>query len=459
MFEKGGRNVTRLSGSFSLELTCFHQDGFSQITREATEEKGVDALCVNGLVRLCVRHTNTLTNLHTEFGRINHALYLQGIQLHGLWLVCCLSSAILHLYGVYGLVSCSLKVFEKMDREATKPLKDWTAFLQTPCSSYERWPSASVTEKHIFTIFTEKFDINDWFPQDILSEIFAKALSEDIPPGVNAYQHDGAGAFHLTWKIAEWIPSGITTRDGITAENSVDPQLNEGQDCDYVAGTDEDAQMKVTESEEFGAMVENLRTLDFEHEDDENTETRNAQLPPLGSPLADYDASGLQTEILSKLHHPNVVPFYGVVKDGPGGTLVTVTEFMVDGSLRHVLIWKDSLVGDSDWRETGREEPYANMHYGAIIGAYLPITIRLCSSSGLGCCVSNFPMGNYLYILPDRFFLVWDTTMSKLLYGQVQAPNPTTRPSFTEIAGRLHVMTTAATSNQSKPPYHNKASK
>ena len=73
-------------------------------------------------------------------------------------------------------------------------------------------------------------------------------------------------AFHLTWKIAEWIPSGITTRDGITAENSVDPQLNEGQDCDYVAGTDEDAQMKVTESEEFGAMVENLRTLDFEHE-------------------------------------------------------------------------------------------------------------------------------------------------------------------------------------------------
>ncbi|RID57793.1 hypothetical protein BRARA_F01145 [Brassica rapa] len=193
MFEKGGRNVTRLSGSFSLELTCFHQDGFSQITREATEEKGVDALCVNGLVRLCVRHTNTLTNLHTEFGRINHALYLQGIQLHGLWLVCCLSSAILHLYGVYGLVSCSLKVFEKMDREATKPLKDWTAFLQTPCSSYERWPSASVTEKHIFTIFTEKFDINDWFPQDILSEIFAKALSEDIPPGVNAYQHDGAG--------------------------------------------------------------------------------------------------------------------------------------------------------------------------------------------------------------------------------------------------------------------------
>ena len=48
-----------------------------------------------------------------------------------------------------------------------------------------------------------------------------------------------------------------------------------------------------------------------------------------------------EAEILSKLHHPNVVAFYGVVKDGPGGTLATVTEFMVNGSLRHVLQRKD----------------------------------------------------------------------------------------------------------------------
>lgn len=33
--------------------------------------------------------------------------------------------------------------------------------------------------------------------------------------------------------------------------------------------------------------------------------------------------------------------FYGVVQDGPDGTLATVTEFMVDGSLRHVLLRKD----------------------------------------------------------------------------------------------------------------------
>lgn len=48
-----------------------------------------------------------------------------------------------------------------------------------------------------------------------------------------------------------------------------------------------------------------------------------------------------EAEILSKLHHPNVVAFYGVVHDGPGGTLATLTEYMVDGSLRHVLLRKD----------------------------------------------------------------------------------------------------------------------
>jgi serine/threonine protein kinase len=48
-----------------------------------------------------------------------------------------------------------------------------------------------------------------------------------------------------------------------------------------------------------------------------------------------------EAQILSKLHHPNVVAFYGVVPDGPEGTLATVTEFMVNGSLRHVLVKKE----------------------------------------------------------------------------------------------------------------------
>ncbi|MCD7472564.1 hypothetical protein HAX54_013835 [Datura stramonium] len=37
------------------------------------------------------------------------------------------------------------------------------------------------------------------------------------------------------------------------------------------------------------------------------------------------------------LHHPNVVAFYGVVLDGPGGSVATVTEYMVNGSLRNAL--------------------------------------------------------------------------------------------------------------------------
>ncbi|KVI00296.1 Phox/Bem1p [Cynara cardunculus var. scolymus] len=48
-----------------------------------------------------------------------------------------------------------------------------------------------------------------------------------------------------------------------------------------------------------------------------------------------------EAQILSRLHHPNVVALYGVVPDGPGGTLSTVTEYMANGSLRHVLLRKD----------------------------------------------------------------------------------------------------------------------
>lgn len=48
--------------------------------------------------------------------------------------------------------------------------------------------------------------------------------------------------------------------------------------------------------------------------------------------------------ILGQLHHPNVVAFYGVVPDGPDGTLATVTEFMVNGSLKQALQKKDRIL-------------------------------------------------------------------------------------------------------------------
>eukprot|EP01018_Ginkgo_biloba_P004138 Gb_32796 [translate_table: standard] len=48
--------------------------------------------------------------------------------------------------------------------------------------------------------------------------------------------------------------------------------------------------------------------------------------------------------MLAQLHHPNVVAFYGIVPDGPGGTLGTVTEYMVNGSLKQVLQRKDRTI-------------------------------------------------------------------------------------------------------------------
>ncbi|KAH9795579.1 protein kinase domain-containing protein [Citrus sinensis] len=219
-----------------------------------------------------------------------------------------------------------------------------------------------------------------------------------------------------------------------------------------------------------------------------------------------------EAEILSKLHHPNVVAFYGVVQDGPGGTLATVTEFMVNGSLRHVLLSKerhldrrkrliiamdaafgmeylhsknivhfdlkcDNLlvnlkdpirpickVGDFGlskikrntlvtggvrgtlpwmapellngssskvsekvdvfsfgivlWEILTGEEPYANMHYGAIIGGIVNNTLR---PPVPGYCDSEW----------------------RLLMEQCWAPDPVVRPSFTEIARRLRVMSAA----------------
>jgi serine/threonine protein kinase len=55
-----------------------------------------------------------------------------------------------------------------------------------------------------------------------------------------------------------------------------------------------------------------------------------------------------EADIISKLLHPNILALYGVVNNGPGATLATVTEFMVNGSLKKVLLRKDKYL---DWRK------------------------------------------------------------------------------------------------------------
>ncbi|XVE74286.1 hypothetical protein DITRI_Ditri12bG0004900 [Diplodiscus trichospermus] len=345
---------------------------------------------------------------------------------------------------------------------------------------------------------------------------------------------------------------------------------------------DGEPQVQISESMQLDAIMENLRTPESEYEKGKS-EKRNIGLPPLDPSLGDFDINTLQliknedleelrelgsgtfgtvyhgkwrgsdvaikrikkscftgrsseqerltiefwreADILSKLHHPNVVAFYGVVQDGPGGTLATVTEYMVDGSLRHVLLRKDRyldrrkkliiamdaafgmeylhsknivhfdlkcdnllvnlkdpsrpickvgdfglskikrntlvsggvrgtlpwmapelLNGSSNkvsekvdvfsfgivlWEILTGEEPYANMHYGAIIGGIVSNTLRP--------------------TIPSFCDPEW-----RKLMEQCWAPNPAARPSFTEIASRLRTMSAAA--SQSKVQGH-KASK
>ncbi|KAL1300036.1 hypothetical protein AAHE18_18G151000 [Arachis hypogaea] len=330
-----------------------------------------------------------------------------------------------------------------------------------------------------------------------------------------------------------------------------------------------DPLVKDTESMQFNAIMENIRAQESVFEDGK-FETRN-RTPPVDPPVSEIDPNSLQVimnedleelkelgsgtfgtvyhgkwrgtdvaikrikkscftgrsseqerltlefwreaDILSKLHHPNVVAFYGVVQDGPGGTMATVTEYMVDGSLRHVLLRKDRyldrrkrliiamdaafgmeylhsknivhfdlkcdnllvnlkdplrpickvgdfglskikrntlvsggvrgtlpwmapelLNGSSNkvsekvdvfsfgivlWEILTGEEPYANMHYGAIIGGIVNNTLRP--------------------TIPSYCDSEWRTLME-----QCWAPNPAVRPSFTEIARRLRVMSVAA---------------
>ncbi|KAM7259653.1 hypothetical protein ACFE04_015394 [Oxalis oulophora] len=219
-----------------------------------------------------------------------------------------------------------------------------------------------------------------------------------------------------------------------------------------------------------------------------------------------------EAQILSTLHHPNVVAFYGVVRDGPGGTMATVTEYMVSGSLRLALEKRDRaldrrkklmitldaafgmeylhfknivhfdlkcenllvnlrdphrpickvgdfglsrikqntlvtggvrgtlpwmapelLNGNNDrvtekvdvfsfgiamWEILTGEEPYANLHCGAIIGGIISNTLR--------------PP------IPERCDAEW-----KKLMEECWSIDPGERPSFTEITNRLRTMSIA----------------
>ncbi|XP_047179748.1 uncharacterized protein LOC124846516 isoform X2 [Vigna umbellata] len=423
-------------------------------------------------------------------------------------------------------------------------------------------------------------DIEDRFPRDILHDMFSKAiLSEDsssigplpadravskVPDGDSKSQQsapllaDGALAGH---KESHLNFAGDENQKNVPVTTKIESTPLQQK---Y-----EPSQIKGNENKNMDAIMENIRPQESEYLEDDLNEARNVdlagsfdistvqfiknddleELRELGSGTFGTVYHGKwrgsdvaikrikkscfagrsseqerltiefwrEADILSKLHHPNVVAFYGVVQDGPGATLATVTEYMVDGSLRNVLLRKDRyldrrkrliiamdaafgmeylhsknivhfdlkcdnllvnlkdplrpickvgdfglskikrntlvsggvrgtlpwmapelLNGSSNkvsekvdvfsfgivlWEILTGEEPYANMHYGAIIGGIVNNTLRP--------------------TIPSYCDLEWKTLME-----QCWAPNPAVRPSFTEIARRLRVMSAAAIQNK-----------
>ncbi|XP_057948084.1 uncharacterized protein LOC131143778 isoform X2 [Malania oleifera] len=402
----------------------------------------------------------------------------------------------------------------------------------------------------------------------------------DFSSGQTQVDEVSPGSYHVTPLMGELVPtSHVGSQTNFSEDNHKELPATMGADSIVLHSHYNRSMVKGTESMEFDGMSENLGTH-MEHEDGKFF--KNIGLPPLDPSLEDLDINTLQViknddleelkelgsgtfgtvyhekwrgtdvaikrikkscftgrsseqerltiefwreaDILSKLHHPNVVAFYGVVQDELGETLATVTEYMVDGSLRRVLLCKDRYldcrkrliiamdaafgmeylhsknivhfdlkcdnllvnmkdplrpickVGDFGlskikrntlvsggvrgtlpwmapellngssikvsekvdvfsfgivlWEILTGEEPYANMHYGAIIGGIVSNTLRP--------------------TIPSFCDTEW-----RILMEQCWDPNPAARPSFTEIARRLREMSVAT---HIKPSCH-KASK
>ncbi|CAN4080376.1 unnamed protein product [Withania somnifera] len=424
-------------------------------------------------------------------------------------------------------------------------------------------------------------DINDHYPREFLSDIFSKAqiMGDLSVPG--PLRSDGAGLslnmenhepkrWSFFQKLAQddFVRKDVSlidqdhlslsstranVEDGASIDYGYPPFKDVGAMIDHM-----DSRMNIepshddvgpttmnvpseynppqttgTQSMQYdGAMHSKIPEPDYQ---DENQEVQDAGFPLIDLSMVDFDPNSLQTlefwreaEILSKLHHPNVVAFYGVVQDGPGGTLATVTEFMVNGSLRHVLLCKDRnldrrkkliiamdaafgmeylhsknivhfdlkcdnllvnlkdpsrpickvgdfglskikrntlvtggvrgtlpwmapelLNGSSNkvsekvdvfsfgivlWEILTGEEPYANMHYGAIIGGIVNNTLR---PPVPGFCDPEW----------------------RILMEQCWAPDPSVRPCFTEIARRLRAMSAACPTRLQAHPPQNQQSK
>ncbi|KAJ8542738.1 hypothetical protein K7X08_005261 [Anisodus acutangulus] len=420
-------------------------------------------------------------------------------------------------------------------------------------------------------------DINDRFPRDILSDIFAKAILSNSSSDISPVQQDGAGmSLNMQneepkhWSYFQKLAGdGLVRKDislidqdhiafspglqKVDEESSsavyLNLQRNSGEngpkELPHALG-DVDSQLQlgfgatqieVSEDMHDDDMMDKSRALDIDSEDGfkdvglplsrtlEEININSLQiiknedleeLKELGSgtfgtvyhgkwrgtdvainrikkscftgQLSELERLAIEfwreAEILSKLHHPNVVAFYGVVhldrrkrliiamdatfgmeylhsknivhfdlkcdnllvnlKD-PSRPICKVGDFglskikrntLVSGGVRGTLPWMapELLNGSSNkvsekvdvfsfgfvlWEILTGEEPYASMHYGAIIGGIVNNTLRPTIPS---------------YCDPE-----W-----RCLMEQCWAPNPASRPSFTEIASRLRLLSSTS---------------
>lgn len=127
-------------------------------------------------------------------------------------------------------------------------------------------------------------DINDRFPRDFLSDIFSKAISEESS-GVGPLQPDGAGlSLNMEnhepkhWSYFQKLAQDYTEKDGslinqdqrsdqFTPVNVVPlSQADSDKIFGEENGKDGHSQVQISESMQFDAMMENLRTTESEYE-------------------------------------------------------------------------------------------------------------------------------------------------------------------------------------------------
>ncbi|KAK7324256.1 hypothetical protein VNO77_27786 [Canavalia gladiata] len=348
-----------------------------------------------------------------------------------------------------------------------------------------------------------------------------------------------------------------------------------------VVKSDHDSPMNDSESMQFDAKVENLRPQEPEHEVGKIEKINSNPSPPYPS-SGDFDTNTLQVimnedleelkvlgsgsfgtvyhgkwggtdvaikrlkktflhgrssgkenltedfwreaEILSKLRHPNVMAFYGVVKDGPEGTMAIVTEYMVDGSLSHAVHEKEWFIDYQKKLMIARDAANGMkyLHSKNIVHFDLKcenLLVNLKDPSRPICKVGDFGLskvkihalvsgamrGSLPWMAPEMMkvqeqqndssnkvsekvdvfsfgILLWEILTGEIPYassgdisiiGKIMSntirptipddcdpkwrtlmeecweTNPVARPSFTEIATRLHEMLKAASQNQS----------